>query len=107
LDAPRWLTEGVADYVARPPVPLPRIAPPTALPSDGDLDDPGPLRSQAYDRAWLFARFVATTRGASTLREFYLAVCGVPHTDLPAALHEVLGTDEAATLAGWQRWLTR
>ncbi len=39
LDAPRWLTEGVADYVARPPTALPKVvAPPTALPSDADLD---------------------------------------------------------------------
>ncbi|HXO46274.1 MAG TPA: hypothetical protein VN897_03215, partial [Mycobacterium sp.] len=37
LDAPRWLTEGVADYVARPHAPLPDVTPlPTALPSDAD-----------------------------------------------------------------------
>ncbi|WP_434084991.1 hypothetical protein [Mycobacterium paraterrae] len=107
LDAPRWLTEGVADYVARSPAPLPRIAPPTALPSDADLNEPGPLRSQAYDRAWLFALFVAATRGAPTLRALYLAACGVRHTDLVTAIGDVLGTDEAGLLAAWRRWLTR
>ena len=107
LDAPRWLTEGVADYVARPPVPLPHITPPAALPSDADLDDPGPSRSQAYDRAWLFALFVADTRKAPTLRALYLAACGVRHTDLITAIRDILGTDEAATLADWRRWLTR
>ena len=77
LDAPRWLTEGVADYVARPHTPLPDVTPlPTALPSDADLAAPGPQRSQAYDRAWLFALFVADTRGAPTLRALYLAACG-------------------------------
>jgi hypothetical protein len=107
LDAPRWLTEGVADYVARPRTPLPEMPPPTALPSDSELADPGPQRSQAYDRAWLFALFVADTRGAPTLRALYAAACGARHTDLPTAVHDLLGTDDAGILADWQRWLTR
>jgi hypothetical protein len=108
LDAPRWLTEGVADYVARPATPLPESMPlPTALPSDADLAAPGLQRSQAYDRAWWFARFVADTRGVATLRALYLAACGVGHTDVSTALHDVLGADTAAVLADWQQWLTR
>ncbi len=108
VDAPRWLTEGVADYVARPRTPRPEVAtPPTSLPSDSELADPGPQRSLAYDRAWWFALFVADTRGAPTLRALYQQACGDGHTDLPTALHDVLGTDTAETLADWQRWLTR
>jgi hypothetical protein len=107
LDAPRWLTEGVADYVARPHTPLPESAPPTALPSDADLTGPGPLRSQGYDRAWLFALFVADTRGAPTLRALYQAACGDRHTDLPTAVHDVLGSDNADLLGDWQHWLSR
>jgi hypothetical protein len=107
LDAPRWLTEGVADYVARPPTPLPELPPPAALPSDSDLAAPGPQRSQAYDRAWLFALFVADTRGAPTLRALYVAACGDRHSDLSTAVHDVLGTDDAGILADWQQWLTR
>jgi hypothetical protein len=107
LDAPRWLTEGVADYVARPPTLLPEIAPPTALPSDADLAGPGPQRSQAYDRAWLFALFIADTRGPLTLRAFYQAACGDRHTDLPTAVYDVLGSDPSAIVADWQWWLSR
>jgi hypothetical protein len=107
-DAPRWLTEGVADYVARPATPLPESMPlPTALPSDADLAAPGLQRSQAYDRAWWFARFVADTRGVATLRALYRAACGVGHTDVSTALHDVLGADTAAVLSAWQQWLTR
>jgi hypothetical protein len=107
LDAPRWLTEGVADYVARPHTPLPESTRPTALPSDAELAGPGLQRSQAYDRAWLFALFVADTRGARTLRALYQAACGNRHTDLATALHRVLGSDPAETVADWQQWLSR
>ncbi|BBX45180.1 hypothetical protein GCM10009641_22290 [Mycobacterium cookii] len=108
VDAPRWLTEGVADYVARPRTPRPEVAtPPTSLPSDAELADPGPQRSQAYDRAWWFALFVADTRGSPALRALYQQACGDGHTDFPAAVHDVLGTDTAGILADWQRWLTR
>jgi hypothetical protein len=108
VDAPRWLTEGVADFVARPHTPLPKLTQlPTMLPSDADLDAPGLQRSEAYDRAWWFARFVADTRGTTTLRALYQAACGVRHADLPTALHDVLGVDKAGVLADWQQWLTR
>jgi hypothetical protein len=108
VDAPRWLTEGVADYVARPHTPMPKLTQlPTALPSDTDLDAPGLRRSSGYDRAWWFARFVADTRGTTTLRALYQAACGVGHVDLPTALRDVLGVDTAGVLADWQQWLTR
>lgn len=106
-DAPRWLTEAVADFVARPPTALPSATPrPTALPSDTDLAVPGPQRSLAYDRAWWFARFIGERYGTTALRALYRAACGAGHTDLPTAVRDVLGTDMAGLLAGWQQWLT-
>ena len=108
-DAPQWLTEGVADFVARPPTPVPADALPVplTLPSDADLDTPGLQRSLAYDRAWWFARFVADTYGPTKLRDLYLASCGVRHADVPTAVHDVLGTDPAGLLVRWHQWLTR
>jgi hypothetical protein len=106
LDAPRWLTEGVADYVGRPATPLPRGGPlPTALPSDADFTAAGPQLSLAYDRAWLFARFVADQYGPSTLRQLYQRACGPGHSDVPTALRDTLGAAPDEVLTRWQRWL--
>ena len=109
LDAPHWLTEGVADFVARPATPVPADALSIALtlPSEIDLDTSGPQRSLAYDRAWWFARFVADSYGVAKLRAFYLAACGVGHTDVRTAVRDVLGTDYAGVLAGWKQWMLR
>lgn len=108
LDAPRWLTEGVADFVARPPTALPTDAASSvaALPTDDDLDNPGPQRSLAYDRAWWFTRFVADTYGPGKLRELYVDACGVGHSDLATAVDQALGIDVAGLLPRWQRWMT-
>ena len=103
-DAPRLLTEGVADFVARPATPVPRgiLA---VLPSDTDLDSPGPGRSAAYDRAWWFARFVADTHGRQGLRLLYERACGRDRDPLPEAVDTALGTDMADLLTDWQHWL--
>ncbi len=108
LDAPRWLTEGVADFVARPhtAVPVDALPVPLTLPSDADLDTPGPERSLAYDRAWWFARFVADTYGTAKLRELYVATCGVKHADVPTAVHDVLADVPAILLVRWLQWET-
>ncbi len=103
IDAPRWLTEGVADFVARGrPAPADRPESPLTLPSDVDLD--GPQGVQAYDRAWWFAGFVADRYGTAKLRELYLAACGPQRTDAATAVSHVLGVEPAGLLAGWQHW---
>lgn len=107
LDAPRWLIEGVADFVARPHAAIAGVPLPKTLPSDADLDTPGAQRSRGYDEAWWFASFVADRFGAATLRHLYRSACGVGHTELATALRDVLGVDAADVLALWQQWLTR
>ncbi|MGV9800652.1 peptidase [Mycobacterium sp. NPDC003449] len=107
-DAPRWLTEGVADYVGRGPAARPgpqRSAPPARLPTDADLDTPGQVRSLAYDRAWWFSRYVADRYGAGTLRALYLRACGPGHPDVAGAVRDVLGSDLDRVVADWRRWL--
>ncbi|MUL82404.1 peptidase [Mycobacterium sp. CBMA247] len=108
-DAPRWLTEGVADYVGRPPAARPGPAQAAVLaqvPTDADLDTPGAARSLAYDRAWWFSRYVADAYGAPTLRELYQRACGPGHPDVATAVRQTLGADLDAVVAGWHRWLT-
>lgn len=105
LDAPRWLTEGVADFVARPPSEIP-AGTGIELPSDAALDGSGVERSAVYDRAWWFARFVADTYGADGLRRLYVAACGPDHADLAAAVQQTLGTDLPGLKLRWASWLT-
>lgn len=110
-DAPRWLTEGVADFVGRPATPRPPDAAALALgphasgglPTDADLD--GPDRSRAYDRAWWFSRFVADAYGTDTLRALYLRACGPGHPDAVTAVRETLGADLPTVLARWRHWM--
>ncbi|WP_102142667.1 peptidase [Mycobacterium hubeiense] len=105
-DAPRWLTEGVADFVGRPPVAAPRDAQ-AVLPTDTELDTAGPLRSLAYDRAWWFSSFVAEVYGTPALRALYLRACGIGHTDVGTAVRDTLGADLDEVLNRWRAWLTR
>ena len=95
-DAPRWLTEGVADFVARPATPRPGPAQAgglAQLPTDADLDTEGATRTLAYDRAWWFTRFVADRYGTATLRRLYERACGPGHADVETAVSATLGAD--------------
>lgn len=107
LDAPRWLIEGVADFVARPAAPLPVTDATTALPADTELDQAGSGRSIGYDRAWWFARFVADSYGPAGLRRLYDLACGPGHGDLPWAVREALDVDLIELQDQWAAWLNR
>jgi hypothetical protein len=104
-DAPRWLTEGVADFVGRAPLPRPpNAAALAALPTDADLD--GPDQSEAYDRAWWFTRFIADAYGTDMLRALYLRACAPGHPDAATAVRDTLGADLPTVLAGWRHWMS-
>ena len=107
-DAPKFLVEGVADFVGRTdkPAPGPDALPPT-LPTDSELDTAGPQRSHAYDRAWWFARFLADTYGAPRLRQLYLRACRPGHPDPATAVSDTLGVGLQDVLARWGQWLAR
>jgi hypothetical protein len=106
FDAPRWLVEGVADYVGRPTAPRPGPAVvPARLPTDTELDAGGKQGSAAYDRAWWFSRFVADEYGPSALRRVYVEACGPGHPDPDAASRAALGVGLGDLLSRWQRWL--
>jgi hypothetical protein len=106
-DAPRWLTEGVADFVGRPPTPRPKDGAELAtIPTDADLDAAGPAGSAAYDRAWWFSRFVADAYGTATLRALYLRACAPGHPDAATAVRDTLGADLSTVLARWRQWMS-
>ncbi len=108
-DAPRWLTEGVADFVARPDAPRPgpaHAAEMARLPSDADLGTEGATRALAYDRAWWFTRFVADRYGTSSLRRLYERACGPGHPDIATAVSDTLGTGLGEVLVEWRNWLS-
>lgn len=108
LDAPRWMTEGVADFVGRPAAPRPgpaQAANLAQLPTDADLDTEGATRSLAYDRAWWFTRYIADRYGTDTLRRLYEKACGSGHPGIETAISDTVGADMAEVLADWRRWL--
>ena len=106
-DAPRWLTEGVADFVGRPPQPWSANAAEFAqLPTDADFGAAGPAQSLAYDRAWWFSRFVADGYGTATLRALYLRACGPGHPDAATAVRDTLRADLPTVLARWRHWMS-
>jgi hypothetical protein len=106
-DAPRWLTEGVADFVGRPPIPRPANAAELAqIPTDAELSDPGPAGSLAYYRAWWFTQFVADVYGTDALRALYIRACAPGHPDTATAVRDALGAELPAVLAGWRHWMS-
>jgi len=108
-DAPRWLTEGVADFVGRPDAPPPgakQAAELARIPTDADLATEGATRTMAYDRAWWFTRFLAARYGTETLRKLYERACGHGHPDVETAVSQTLGANLDEVLAEWRTWLS-
>ncbi|KAF0970459.1 hypothetical protein [Gordonia sp. YY1] len=119
LDAPLWITEGVAEYVGRKGTytRLPDAAPdltqavragntPTALPDDAAFAVDGQNSQIAYQSAWSMAAYVADRYDEARLKRLYL---GVAATSDPArqdaAIRAALGVGRDELVAGWGRWL--
>lgn len=119
--SPTWLLEGFADYVGYRDsgVTLAEGAPdlakrvrqgdgPTALPEDRAFRSRGPDLDLAYQQSWSLARYVADHWGEKTLIEMYrvLAAAGpASASETDDMLREVLGSDRAALVEGWQSYL--
>lgn len=116
---PKWLIEGVAEYVGNAGSDLPsealagdlaeqigREGVPETLPTDSDfglINDAG----IGYNSAWLLCRYIASRWGRAALLRFHdrmgtLSGLDRPSEKLPRVLRQVLGTDEASLLRGWQ-----
>jgi hypothetical protein len=119
---PKWLVEGVAEYVGNAGARLPaevlaaeltdaveKSGVPTSLPTDSDfglINDAG----IGYNSAWLLCRYIASRYGVAKLLRFHDAMgtatgLDKPGDKLPRALRGVLGTNETALLAGWRQYV--
>jgi len=120
--SPKWLVEGVAEYVGNagsrlpPEVLAARLSEqvaargaPASLPTDSDfglIDD----ASIGYNTAWLLCRYVVARWGRTALFRLHDAMgtpTGLdrPGEKYPRALRSVLGTTEEALLDGWRRYV--
>ncbi|MBM7515386.1 hypothetical protein [Nocardioides nitrophenolicus] len=114
--APLWLVEGFADYVALRDVDLPltrtagQIATevrqdgvPKTLPQDGDFDPSASHLGGVYEAAWLVCVTIAEHAGERALVDLYEQVrAGGEPAD---ALREHAGWTEAELTAAWQQRL--
>ncbi|MFC0313829.1 hypothetical protein ACFQNE_06560 [Gordonia phosphorivorans] len=119
VDAPMWLTEGVAEYVGRrgSTGTLTDLAPdlavevaagqlPDALPPNSAFAVDTPAARVAYQTAWSFADFVADEYGEDRLRAMYSAVAReTDEAAVTAALEKTLGTSQGKMIGEWQSWL--
>ena len=108
-DAPRWLTEGVADFVGRPPPAGRRHRGPApqrwrTIPTDADLDAPQdqlgrwPTTARGGSAGSSPTRTAPPRCGRCTLR-----ACGPGHPDAATAVRDTLGADLPTVLAGWRQ----
>jgi hypothetical protein len=123
LSSPRWLVEGIAEYVAYRDSSSPartvaqelRAAVtsgglPAALPSDSAFGAAGAQAAALYQESWLACRLIAERVGTAGLLSFYRAVgAGVGAGDAPVttAMTAVLHESQATFVAQWRAYLQR
>ena len=116
--APMWLLEGFADYVGyrgsglgpREAAPdLVRVmrtrGVPDQLPTTADFRGESGNLDLAYQLAWSASLHVVDRVGEEGLVRLYRQIAGSPTQDqaaVAAALHAVLGTDQAGFVAAWR-----
>ena len=118
--SPRWLVEGMAEYVANltSGIPVGRAAAelrtaighghvPTALPSDEALQDAA-TAAQSYEQAWLACRLIALRAGQGGLERFYRLVgasASAPEAAVSSAMHSVVHESTAQFTRRWRAYL--
>ncbi|WP_028477440.1 hypothetical protein [Nocardia sp. CNY236] len=118
IDAPRWMLEGFADYVAHHgrghrfsdivPTLVARARAgdlPHALPTDAEFA--GPDAALGYETAWSVCAFVAEKYDLPHLVQLYVRIASAEQdpTSEDHVLREVLGTTRSGFLADWHAWL--
>ncbi|MFT3715487.1 MAG: hypothetical protein QM774_05930 [Gordonia sp. (in: high G+C Gram-positive bacteria)] len=117
---PKWLTEGVAEYVGRRGTKpdFNDVAPDlavqvasgekTTLPKDKDFSVDTDQARLAYQTAWSFAAYIAGKYGDPKLRAMYAAAAPTVTDDTTkAAVKSSLGVDYDTLIRDWQAWLSR
>jgi hypothetical protein len=120
--SPRWLIEGLAEYVGNlgSAQPVPDAASelrqevaggtlPSALPTDDEFAPGTDRLPQVYQEAWLACRLIAQRAGQAGLVRFYRlvgAAVDVSATAVASALRQVLHETSAAFTAQWRAYLT-
>ncbi len=118
---PRWLVEGLAEYVANlhtgQPVSvaaselkaeLAHGHVPTQLPADSAFSASGTVLAAQYEQAWLACRFIAAKAGQAGLLHFYRSVgtALAPRAQAVAsAFRSVLHESQAAFVRQWRAYL--
>lgn len=102
-DAPRWLTEGVADYIARPADAAAAADAATGLPSDRDLDTPAPP-GRRHTTGPGGSPPTSPTGTARPVAGAVCQACGPGHSDVATAVRDTLGADLDEVLADWRHW---
>jgi hypothetical protein len=118
---PRWVIEGLAEYVAnqgtgqsvavaaselRAAVRAGKS--PTALPADSAFGMTGAALAQVYEQSWLACRYIAATIGTAGLVHFYSEIgqsLDPANASLAAALRSLLHESLAMFTAGWRSYV--
>jgi hypothetical protein len=123
INQPRWLIEGLAEYVAnlgdaRPPTTIAaelhrEVAGgtvPAALPTDGQFSAGSPRAAQVYEESWLACRLIAEHVGTTGLLRLYRTVgatAAAGDGPVSAGFRDVLHESLAQFVTQWRAYLIK